>query len=158
MIGFRSMPRHGAGAVALVAAITLCAFGALTTSTSADAAIEPVPEAQGYDYSAGEPAIWGSVGGTAGAYVDKACSGGYAIAGDSGLFLTTATACGDMIATDGSIRGDAGYYADVFARRDDEPTTLLRLRAGNDAYQLVTDPITGAIPGDGRIRGGSLQG
>lgn len=153
MIGFSAAPRHGTGAVALVTAITLCALGVLTASTSADAAIVPVPEAQAYDYSAGEPAIWGSVGGTAGAYVDKACTGGYAIAGDSGVFLTTATACGFMIAADGSIRGDAGSYADVFARRDDEPTALLRLRTGNDAHQLVTDPITGATPGDGRVQG-----
>lgn len=126
---------------------------ALATPTAATAEIMPVPDASGYDYSAGEPAIWGSTGGTVGGYVDKACSGGYAIAGDSGFFLTTAAACGFMIAADGSIRGDAGYYADVFARRDSDPTVLLRMRAGDDAHQILADPLTGETPGDGRIEG-----
>lgn len=139
---------------ALVAiAISIAVVGVLASSVPASATIVPVAEAHGYDYSAGEPAIWGSVGGTVGGYDDKACSAGYAIAGDSGFFLTTATACGNMIAAHGSIRGDAGYYADVVARRDDEPTALLRMRAGNDAHQLVVDPITQQMPGDGRIQG-----
>lgn len=124
---------------------------ALPAGAAAD--IEPVPEASGYDYSAGEPAIWGSIAGTAGAYYDKACTGGYAIAGDSGTFLTTAASCEIGMAADLSIRGDAGYYADVFARRDGDPMVLLRLRLGNDAHQLVVDPLTGAMPGDGRIQG-----
>lgn len=122
-------------------------------AASASAQITPVPDAIGYDYSPGEPAIWGSTAGTAGAYYDKACSGGYAIAGDSGFFLTTAAACGFMIAPDGSIRGDAGYHADVFARRSADPTVLLRMRPGNDAHQLLIDPITLEMPGNGRVQG-----
>jgi hypothetical protein len=133
---------------ALAACIVLAAL-----PVGASAEIKPVPEASGYDYRAGEPAIWGSIAGTAGAYYDKACTGGYAIAGDSGTFLTTAASCGIGMAADLSIRGDAGYYADVVARRDTDPTVLLRVRPGNDAHQLVVDPRTGAMPGDGRIQG-----
>jgi hypothetical protein len=137
----------------MVLAVAVGVALAAPNAIPASAEIRPVPEASGYDYSAGEPAIWGSVGGTAGAYFDKACTGGYAIAGDSGFFLTTAAACGFMIAADGSIRGDAGYHADVFARRDADPTVLLRMRPGNDAHQLLVDPITGEMPGSGRVQG-----
>lgn len=136
-------------ALVLVVAVVISVLSA----NPATAEIKPVPEANGYDYSAGEPAIWGSVGGTAGAYYDRACSGGFAIAGDSGFFLTTAAACSILLAADGSIRGDAGYHADVFARRDNDPTVLLRMRPGNDAHQLVVDPITGQMPGNGEVQG-----
>lgn len=135
-----------------VAAVALLALP-LATGGAASAQIEPVPVAEGYDFYPGEPAIWGSVGGTAGAYYDKACTGGFAIAGDSGFFLTTAAACSVGISADGSIRTDEGYYADVFARRSSDPTVLLRMRPGNDAFQLVVDPTTGAMPGDGLVRG-----
>lgn len=137
----------------LVVATVLCVALTVLNPTAVSGQIQPVPEARGYDYSPGEPAIWGSIAGTAGAYYDKACSGGYAIAGDSGFFLTTAAACGFLVAADGSIRGDAGYHADVFARRDKDPTVLLRMRSGNDAHQIVVDPTTGATPGDGLVRG-----
>lgn len=120
---------------------------------SAIAEIRPVPDASGYEYVVGAPAIWGSVGGTVGAYFDAVCSGGFAIAGDSGVFLTTAGACGIGIASDRSIRGDAGYFADVVARRDTEPTVLIRIRPGNDAFQLLVDPLTGRFPSDGRVQG-----
>jgi hypothetical protein len=134
-------------------AVFVCLALTISNANVASAEIRPVLDASGYDYSPGEPAIWGSVAGTAGAYYDKACSGGYAIAGDSGFFLTTAAACGFMIAADGSIRGDAGYHADVFARRDADPTVLLRMRPGNDAHQVLVDPITGAMPGNGLVQG-----
>jgi hypothetical protein len=138
----------------LLAAVGICAAAvAMAEPSGAVAEIQPVPEATGYDYSAGEPAIWGSVGGTVGAYYDKACTGGYAIAGDSGWFLTSAAMCPVMLAADGSIRGDAGYHADRFAERAGDPTVLLRMRPGNDAHQLLVDPITGAVPGDGRVVG-----
>lgn len=138
----------------LLAAVGACAAAAaLAHPAAAVADVRPVPNATGYDYSAGEPAIWGSVGGTAGAYYDTACTGGYAIAGDSGWFLTTAAACSFTIAADGSIRGDAGYHADVFAKRTTDPLVLLRMRPGNDAHQTLIDPITLAIPGDGLVRG-----
>ena len=136
----------------LAAVATCVVLGAIST-TAANAEIRPVPDAEGYDYRVGEPAIWGSVAGTVGAYYDKACSGGYAIAGDSGLFLTTAAMCSVGLAPDGSIRGDAGYHADVFARRDTDPLVLLKMRPGNDAFQMIVDPVTGAMPGDGKVRG-----
>lgn len=125
----------------------------MSQSRAATAEIRPVPEARGYTYLVGEPAIWGSIAGTAVAYTDKACSGGYAIAGDSGMFLTTASMCSVGIASDRSIRGDLGYHADVFAHRDTDPLVLLRMRPGNDAIQIIVDPITRAMPGDGRVRG-----
>lgn len=138
-----------AGGLAAVVAVIVSVLSA----HPAVAEIRPVPEANGYTYSAGEPAIWGSYGGTAGSYFDKACSGGYVIAGDSGEFLTAAAACGFIGAPDGSIRGDAGYHADVFARRDSDPTVLLRMRPGNDADLLIVDPTTGQMPGNGQLQG-----
>ncbi|WP_447912458.1 hypothetical protein [Microbacterium phyllosphaerae] len=138
-----------AGVIAAVAiGLLLVAPG-----TQASAEIRPVPEAEGYEYLPGEPAIWGSVGGTVGAYYDKACTGGYAIAGDSGFFLTTAATCGWMIASDRSIRGEAGNYADVFATRAEDPTVLLKMRPGNNAYQIIVDPTTGSSPGSGMVQG-----
>jgi hypothetical protein len=139
----------------LIAVLVMAACAALTVQQAPTAAAEirGVPEAEGYDYLAGEPAIWGSVAGTAGAYVDKACSGGYTIAGASGMFLTTAGMCSVGLAADGSIRGDAGYHADLFARRDSDPLVLLKLRPGNDAFQIIVDPTTRAMPGDGRVVG-----
>ncbi|MFJ6531612.1 hypothetical protein [Microbacterium sp. NPDC091662] len=140
-----------AQAAALVAAMAVVI--SVLSATPATAEIRPVPEASGYTYSAGEPAIWGRYGGTAGSYFDNACSGGFVIAGDSGTFLTTATACGFIGAADGSIRGDAGYHADQFARRDNDPTVLLRMRPGNDADMLIVDPTTGQMPGNGELQG-----
>jgi hypothetical protein len=119
----------------------------------ASAEIRPVPQASGYDYSVGEPAILGSVAGTAGAYYDKACTGGYAIAGDSGFFLTTAQNCRVGISADGSIRGDAGYHGDIFYSNPRDPLSLITMRSGNDAHQDVVDPITGARPGSGLVIG-----
>src|SRR5829696_3410562 len=139
----------------LIALLVVALCVGVTTAHGAQASAEilPVPEASGYGYSPGEPAIWGSIAGSAGAYFDKACSGGYAIGGESGFFLTTAAACGWLIAASGSIRGDAGHHADLFASRDADPVVLLRMLPGNDAYQILVDPVTGATPGDGRVQG-----
>lgn len=121
---------------------------------SASAAVLPVSEATGYDYSPGEPAIGAGMGGTALGMTDRVCTGGYAIAGDSGFFLTTVRTCSGVEATtDGTVRGDAGYYADMFANRRGEPLVLLRMRPGNDAHQLIVDPTTGDSPGGGYIHG-----
>ncbi|MEV4735679.1 MULTISPECIES: hypothetical protein [unclassified Microbacterium] len=146
-------PRSRIGIIGGAIAIAAIVASAANPATQAVAEIKPVPVASGYDYSPGEPAIWGSIAGTVGAYYDKACSGGFAIAGDSGFFLTTAATCGWMIASDRSIRGDSGYYADVFATRATDPTVLLRMRSGNDAHQILVDPTTGVSPGDGRVQG-----
>ena len=119
------------------------------------ASANPVPEASGYIYSAGEPAILVSAGGgQANSFLDGVCTGGYAIAGDSGFFLTTASGCrysGGSL--DGSVRGDAGRYGDIYYSNPRDPLSLIRMRAGNDAYQDVIDPITGARPGSGLVVG-----
>ena len=138
-----------AGAV-LSAAVALAAVG---SAAPASAEVRPVPQAVGYDYSAGEPAILDSVGGTAGAYYDKACTGGYAVAGDSGFFLTTAQTCRTGISADGSVRGDAGYHGDIYYSNPSDPLSLIKMRPGNDAHQDVVDPITGARPGSGLVVG-----
>lgn len=138
---------------AVIAGIVLGVTALLSVSAPALAAPVPVGQAVGYDYSPGEPAIWGSIGGTAGAYYDKACTGSYAIAGDSGFFLLAARTCSTGLASDGSIRGDAGYHADAVSWRSNDPTVLLRMRPGNDAHQLLVDPLTGNMPGDGAVRG-----
>ncbi|KJL17327.1 hypothetical protein [Microbacterium azadirachtae] len=132
-------------------AVSLCALG-FASAPAASAEIRPVPDAYGYDYSPGEPTIWAAVGGTAGAYFDRACTGGYAIAGDSGFFLTTADICSPWPISL-PVRGDAGYYADGFYRRSDDPVVLLQMRDGNDAHQILADPTTGSYPGNGQIVG-----
>jgi len=144
----RSLVRRSSWAAAAVLAASTMMI-ALVGAAPAGAEIRPVPEASGYDYSAGEPAILGGAAGTAGAYYDRGCSGSYAIAGDSGFFLLTAC----LGSTDGTVRGDAGYYADVAAYRQAEPTQMTKMRPGNDAHQNVIDPITTKVPGDGLIRG-----
>jgi hypothetical protein len=136
--------------VALSAAAVLAS---LLAAAPAEAEIRPVRQASGYDYSAGEPAILGSIAGTAGAYYDKACTGGYAVAGDSGFFLTTATACQYMIASDRSVRGDAGYHGDIYYSNPRDALSLIQMRPGNDAHQDVVDPVTGARPGSGLVIG-----
>lgn len=113
----------------------------------------PVPQVSGYDYSVGEPAILGSVPDTAGASYDKACTGGYAIAGDSGFFLTTAHACRTGISADGSIRGDAGYHGDIYYSNPRDPLSLMLMCPGNNAHRDVINPITGARPGSGLVTG-----
>lgn len=139
---------------AAVAAFSVSAV-LLSVASAVPAAAEsrPVPEASGYVYSAGEPAILGSVGGTAGAYYDAACTGGYAIAGDSGFFLTTSQYCPTFIYTDGSVRGDAGYYGDVYYSNPREVLSLIKMRPGNDAQQDIIDPVTTARPGTGLVIG-----
>ena len=128
-------------------------LSAVLAPAPAPADVAPVVNAVGYDFSPGEPAIRGSIAGTAGANYDIACTAGFAIAGDSGFFLLTARSCGTAISSDGSVRGDAGYYADTFATRPNDPTVLLRMRPGNDAHQYLVDPVTGAMPGNGLVQG-----
>jgi len=138
------------------AAVLVLAVAALVATTQAASAMSPVYPADGYDYSPGEPAIFTPVGGQAGSMYDRACTAGFAIAGDDGFFLLAAQDCkrpGLTDTYDGNVRGDAGIFAHDFARRSTDPTFLLRMTDGNDAHQLVVDPTTGEMPGNGAIQG-----
>lgn len=149
--------RRGRRLLALAAAVALACVGAAgTAGTTASAApVYNIPEAVGYDYSPGEPAISGGSAGTVNGLSETACTGSFAIAGDSGFFLTTARMCGYKFDTmhDGTYRGDAGYYADTVNSRPAEPVVLLEMRPGNDAHQLLVDARTGESPAGGYVQG-----
>jgi hypothetical protein len=143
-------------ATVVAAAVALSASAMLVSLISAPpaSAVLPVDDASGYDYSAGEPAVLVSdQSGRANGYMDKACTGGYAVAGDSGFFLTTAQNCAAGVTVDGSVRGDAGYHADIYYSNPRDPLSLLLMRSGNDAHQIVEDPTTGKRPGSGLVVG-----
>jgi hypothetical protein len=144
-------------ATVVAAAVALSASAMLVSLISAPpaSAVLPVDDASGYDYSAGEPAVLVSdQSGRANGYMDKACTGGYAVAGDSGFFLTTAGLCQyGGLSLEGSIRGDAGRYGDIYYENPRDPLLLIKMRPGNDAHQDVIDPITNARPGTGLVIG-----
>jgi hypothetical protein len=91
------------------------------------------------------------------------CTGGYAVRGASGMFVTTAGHCSTNDNGNGTtghpVHGATRQFGTVI-RNDFRVTTaqtfdaaLVALAPGDDAYQIVVDPITGRSPGDGRVRG-----
>jgi hypothetical protein len=108
--------------------------------------------AGGYDYSPGEPMIMNNGGTIDGGY-DQVCSGGYAISGDSGFFLLGAN-CATVTAF--QVRNNQGVFANYLASPAslrDGSSALYEMVPGDDAHQMVADPLTGEQPGDGRIVG-----
>lgn len=142
-------------ALALAAAFLVSPALGAGAPQAATAVVKPVPDAVGYDYSPGEPSIWQAEPfANEPDALDKVCTGGYAIAGDSGFFLTASKLCtrGFDVSPE-EVRGDAGVYGTWFWKNYYDPSVLVRMTAGNDAHQMVVDPITEAMPGDGRIMG-----
>ncbi|WP_203788255.1 trypsin-like serine protease [Paractinoplanes rishiriensis] len=108
-----------------------------------------------YNYYAGHPAN----------PLPATCTGGYAVAGASGVFVVTAGHCatnaGGAGVTGRRISGTDEQFGTVI-RNDwigDFYTTnsfdgaLIRLDPDDTAYQIVEDPITHTRPGNGRVRG-----
>lgn len=148
MIRAEAARRTNHSIIAFVAA-TLAVLA--VAAASAIGPVTPASAAGGYDYSPGEPMIMDN-GGTADGGYEQVCSGGYAIAGDSGFFLL-----GQYCSTvsPGGVRNNEGRYADrVYSeggRRD--LSEIFRMVPGDDAHQYVADPLTGEEPGDGEIVG-----
>jgi hypothetical protein len=103
----------------------------------------------GYVFRPGDPMIF-SNGGTASGSYEGACTGGYAVAGDSGTFLLGPRSCSVIFS---SVRGSDRLFGWTHSQNYPDGNALVREIPGDDAYQIVRDPLTGRSPGDGRIVG-----
>lgn len=103
----------------------------------------------GYFFRPGDPMIF-SNGGTASGLYEGKCTGGYAIYGDSGYFLTGTKQCSVIFS---SVRGTDRIFGNVVAKNEPDGNALIRELPGDDSYQIVRDPLTGQTPGDGKIVG-----
>lgn len=104
-----------------------------------------------YSYNVGHPMFFGGPNN-----LSNYCTGGYAVRGSSGVFVTTAGHCS---ANGAVVYGTDERYGQII-RNDHAPFTpngfdgaLVRLDPDDTAYQIVVDPIGGGRPGDGRVRG-----
>ncbi|OLF18810.1 chymotrypsin family serine protease [Actinophytocola xanthii] len=96
-----------------------------------------------YYFYPGHPTFFGGPG--VGAY----CTGGYAIRGDSGMFILTAGHCAGVGTP---VYGTSRQFGTVaHSRWSDRDTALIQELPGDDAHQIVVDPHTGTSPG--RIEG-----
>lgn len=142
-----------------VCAVTVLVSGvALAAAEPVSALVGDIPvatageadtQAGGYFFRPGDPMIFSNGGTAAGAYEGK-CTGGYAIYGDSGYFLTGTKQCSVIFST---VRGTDRIFGDVVAKNEPDGNALIREIPGDDSYQVVRDPLTGPTPGDGRIVG-----
>ncbi|MET4782135.1 hypothetical protein [Glaciihabitans sp. UYNi722] len=103
----------------------------------------------GYAFLPGDPVIF-SNGGTASGGVEGACTGGYVIRGDSGVFILGPKACSVIFS---SVRGSDRNFGYVVSKSEPDGNALIRENPGDDAFQVVRDPLTGAQPGTGAIVG-----
>lgn len=116
--------------------------------------------AQTYYFKPGHPMRFGSAENPTGV-----CTGGYAVRGSSGMFVVTAGHCSTNAAHQG-VTGAVVYgterrfgtiirndRAGDFFNTNSFDGALVRLDPGDDALQIVVDPVTGRSPGDGRVRG-----
>jgi hypothetical protein len=117
-------------------------------------------QAATYYFHPGHPMFFGFVGNP-----NDYCTGGFAVRGASGMFIVTAGHC----STDTTGRGSTGAVVYGTGRRfgtiirndlvGDFYTTntfdgaLVQLDPGDDALQIVVDPLTGRSPGNGQVRG-----
>ncbi|SCF20941.1 Trypsin [Micromonospora chokoriensis] len=97
--------------------------------------------------------------------LNKYCTGGYAVRGSSGMFIATAGHCfgiaGLPPAAQRIVYGTDTRFG--YAIRNDNvgdywgdnsfDGALVQLDSGNDAQQIVVDPLTGRSPGNGRVTG-----
>lgn len=98
-----------------------------------------------YFFNPGHPTYFGGPG--SGSY----CTGGYAIRGSSGIFILTDGHCSPVGTT---VYGTSRSFGTIaYSRWTTHDTALFREFSGDDAYQIVVDPVTGHSPGTGRITG-----
>ncbi|CRK57030.1 hypothetical protein [Alloactinosynnema sp. L-07] len=112
-----------------------------------------------YYYLVGHPMHFGSPNSA------DYCTGNYAVRGTSGMFVMTAGHCSKAAdgtgATGAVVYGTSRRFGQIIRNdfRGDFYTTnsvdaaLVKLDPGDDAYQIVVDPLTGRSPGDGRVKG-----
>lgn len=133
----------------VAAAVTLVLLGAGTPSLAAT-----------YFFKPGHPMLFGSSSSPT-----HRCTGGYAVRGASGMFVVTAGHCSTNAARQG-VTGAVVYgatrrfgtiirndHVGDFYNTNTFDGALVRLDPGDDALQIVVDPVTGRSPGDGRVRG-----
>ncbi|MEU0882356.1 hypothetical protein ABZ345_27405 [Lentzea sp. NPDC005914] len=98
-----------------------------------------------YYFKPGHPTFFGGPG--TGSY----CTGGYAIRGSSGMFILTDGHCAGV---GSSVYGTSRKFGTVaYSRWTTYDTALIQEVAGDDALQIVVDPLTGNSPGNGKIVG-----
>lgn len=98
-----------------------------------------------YFFQPGHPTYFGGPG--SGSY----CTGGYAIRGSSGMFILTDGHCSPVGTT---VYGTSRSFGTIaYSRWTTHDTALIQEFSGDDAYQIVVDPVTGTSPGNGRITG-----
>lgn len=127
---------------ASIAALTIICVGVLLGAAPVQAA--------GYLYRPGDPMYPNAPGTTPGS-----CTGGYAVRGSSGMFLVSAGHCWGYGRTGDIVYGSDRRYGTVIRndRVGDIYTTnsfdgaLIRMDAGDDATQIVVDPVSGRSPG-----------
>lgn len=127
------------GSATLALALALAVTPAVTPPAAADG--------HGYAYLPGHPMIH-TYGGTAQGGFLGHCTGGYAVAGTSGVFLLGARDCVLVRAPVLGIDRELGMVDHANAT-----SVLVSQPPSDDAFQLVVDPLTGAVPADGWIRG-----
>ncbi|MGC5290893.1 trypsin-like peptidase domain-containing protein [Micromonospora sp. DT231] len=114
--------------------------------------------AAGYMFKPGHPMFLGGPNGPG------ICTGGYAVRGTSGMFVVTAGHCfgfGMPQADQRVVYGtDSRYgtmirndYVGDWITHNSFDSALVKLDAGNDAQQIVVDPLSGRSPGSGRVMG-----
>lgn len=130
--------RKLAGPLARLGAAALSALSLLgLTAQPASAA--------GYFFLPGHPTYFGGPG--TGSY----CTGGYGVRGESGMFILTDGHCAPVGTT---VYGTSRSFGTVaYSRWTNHDTALIQEIPGDDAYQIVVDPVTGRSPGTGRITG-----
>jgi hypothetical protein len=126
---------------ALLVALALLCVGVLVSAAPAQAA--------GYIYRPGHPMYL--TGPRSASY----CTGAYAVRGTDGMFLVTAGHCWGYGGTGGTVYGTDARFGTVirndrigdFYLTNSFDGALVRMDAGDDAYQIVVDPVTLQSPG-----------
>lgn len=133
--------RSGLGTRLRALSVLLVTAAALATSAPASAQ-EDAP----YFFRPGHPVYFDNGGTVSGGYYGK-CTGGYVIAGTDGTFIVT----GNCHVIFSSVRGESRRFGQLAYANG--TTDLIAVDPGDDAYQIVVDPLTGAVPSDGRVVG-----
>lgn len=133
--------RSGLGVRLRALAVLGVTVAALTTSLPASAQDDAT-----YYFRPGHPVYFDNGGTASGGYYGK-CTGGYVIAGSDGTFIVT----GNCHVIFSYVRGESRRFGQL--AHSNGTTDLIELDPGDDAYQIVVDPLTGAVPADGQVVG-----
>jgi hypothetical protein len=108
--------------------------------------VTPSPAHAAYFFRPGEPVFFGYSNSPDG------CTGGYAIKGTDGLFVLTSGHCAPL---NTAVFGHDARFGTIAANKyPDLDSSLIKLTAQNNVYQIVVDPLTGKTPGgSGKVVG-----